>query len=936
MPEQVRTTPLSLLFPWLAPLVITCELVPGGVEVQLYQHNQALQNWQPSKLRHVLPEQLIEWMERHHFHQSPQPYPLVQQLWYYLTPHASKKLIIDFSRLAELREGSQPENFALVWWLNHEEERIEGYFEGADHYLGQGWFHAGNTLWSLSTPPPTEIDKYLRYPVLPLEQAHLLFTTILLQLLPYLSTRADFRLIFGCSFQITAPILQGDKLVLELACNHPDLLETLSIPRQQGDFLLADRAIIQFPRQALTPVLTRLFHNKTSLTLRGADIPLFIREQLPIMRQSRQVAPEIADQIAEVYPVVSLATLQPTPSYTHTYVNGIGTYRITTTYQHQGQVLDASGLLTAHQRQQRFVRQGDTWFEWPEQRSFELVRTLQQQQSTTPLRPEEVMGFDTQRIARLEHPLSVHIALSPGVTPAERAQPLFQLLRKHGIPGGILGEAAGTAKMFVDACEQLVRDNRQASILWLVPSNKKGSVTRTVNSSFVGTAVTVASLITLRDEPALFAHPWTLLIFQELDHLLDGSIQARRLSQLRWQWALASVISPTVVKPSIMPILHLPQHYCEPFCARFLFDVSKRYPAEPASTRTVDQPSVTVRPQEERGTFAQTAPPFPPVTQAPQPHTIPTGVTARQELVMDPQHRVEGYKAAAQRRFEDQRARAAQRTTSPASDSSTTARPGEDSSPIQRVIALNQQKIVQLHEESERLRERLIVEEEGQFTDPSLPQVDISVSQSVPQTPLPTMPALVSSPGQLEEEDTVKVPAYRSHAARTITHDLPVPTGIGKPEQGITATPVLQPIAKLDLGLISKLQADTMSLQERLVDESEGDEIEQDTALALSALIATAKPAPVVDEDWRVIAHHWNAEHWEMIVALDQGQSNQLPVIARKVHRPLSQLIDEINTPVAEQLEDWLIEPETLTFASHFLTDIEELIQWYTSVSCNR
>jgi len=56
-----------------------------------------------------------------------------------------------------------------------------------------------------------------------------------------------------------------------------------------------------------------------------------------------------------------------------------------------------------------------------------------------------------------------------------------------------------------------------------------------------------------------------------------------------------------------------------------------------------------------------------------------------------------------------------------------------------------------------------------------------------------------------------------------------------------------------------------------------------------------------------------------------------LPVVARQVGRPLSQLIDEINAPVAEQLEDWLIEPETHTLASHFLAIAGDLIQWHLS-----
>ena len=110
--EKIRSSPLSIVFPWLSPLVIKFALVNGGIEVLLYRNNQPLKNWQASILRHVLPEQFIRWIEDYHIHSGPQPYPLIKQLWQYLLPFASKKLIIDSSVLAELEEVSQPPDFA--------------------------------------------------------------------------------------------------------------------------------------------------------------------------------------------------------------------------------------------------------------------------------------------------------------------------------------------------------------------------------------------------------------------------------------------------------------------------------------------------------------------------------------------------------------------------------------------------------------------------------------------------------------------------------------------------------------------------------------------------------------------------------------------------------------------------------------------------------
>src|SRR5262249_53147060 len=152
------------------------------------------------------------------------------------------------------------------------------------------------------------------------------------------------------------------------------------------------------------------------------------------------------------------------------------------------------------------------------------------------LRVEEVMGFDTRRTSHLQHPLLDQPVQPEGATLLERARSLFTQLRYHGIPGGVIGEPRELLPAFIAVCEQLLRDNRQASILWVVSSHKKGSVTRAIHNSNVSSHVTVASLVTLRDAPALISHPWTLIIFQNLDQLLDGSPLSWALFHLKWQW----------------------------------------------------------------------------------------------------------------------------------------------------------------------------------------------------------------------------------------------------------------------------------------------------------------------------------------------------------------------------------------------------------------
>jgi hypothetical protein len=62
---------------------------------------------------------------------------------------------------------------------------------------------------------------------------------------------------------------------------------------------------------------------------------------------------------------------------------------------------------------------------------------------------------------------------------------------------------------------------------------------------------------------------------------------------------------------------------------------------------------------------------------------------------------------------------------------------------------------------------------------------------------------------------------------------------------------------------------------------------------------------------------------------LYQEQSTQLVTVERKIHRPISRLIDEINIPVDEQLGDLLVDPETQIISPHLQTITKSLIHWY-------
>ncbi|HEU5227440.1 MAG TPA: tellurite resistance TerB C-terminal domain-containing protein [Ktedonobacteraceae bacterium] len=853
-PGKPHSSPLAFLFPWLSPLSINFVLVDGGIKVQLQRNNQLLQNWQPSKLRHVLPETLAQWMNDHHIFVDPQPYPLVKQLWQQLIPLASKKLLIDASALAELEETRQPQDFMLVWMVNRSLACIEGRFEGADRYLGMGWFQKGKNVWSLNNSPPAAIDSQLKNLTMPPQQAGFLLNSIIPYLQQYLPTRADFQLITDFRLQVTVLGGQGKTLVLTLQCNYPQLLPTIQIPDKPTDALLANQAIIQFPQQALTPVMAQLLRNGSSIALQGTDIPLFIREQLSIMHRYQQISNDTAAKIMQTHPVVPITSLQPTLSLTHTSAYGIGQYRMIAVYRHQLHTIDMAPLLVAHRLQQRFVQQHGIWFEWPYD-SGNLAHTIQQLQAAQIVLPGEVMGFHMQRLASIHIQPPAPTIQPEGTTLVERGQSVFKQLRHHGIPGGIIGEPPRTAAMFVDACEQLVRDNPEAGILWLVPWRKKSSVTRAVNSSPCRSSIQVASPAALYHEPSLTTQSWTLVIFQAVDLLLLENIPLATLSRLNWRWALASVTSKEALHSSIMPILHLSEQWYGQFCPRYLFDLSKISHSQTAvSNRDIARPPSSPAPVTPSPAISMQ---YNPATRRPPVHPA-ANIPARPP-------------------------------TTPSYE-----RPA--SPPIRHTIELNQQAIVHAHQEAAQLQDRLTMEK--QQLEPAPPKI-----------------APANVPPTIRREPTKIIPE-------------PV-----KPPP----PPKKQPVIQLNQEAILKLHAESEQLQDRLsivtmehpaiilITEPPAPEPEQ------PAVGETQGSPPDVDEDWQVILQQWKPEHWEVIQLLYQEQHERLSEVERKIHRPVSRLIDEINEPVDEQLGDLLVDPDTQALSPHLHTVAESLVSWYFS-----
>jgi hypothetical protein len=600
----LRTSPFAHILPWLFPFIIQFTVMDGGIAVEIFRHGGRLPHWRARMVRRALPEPLVRWIDMLRPYRALQPYPLVKQLWLDLVPYASARLIIDDDPFASWQEVRPPKDFCLVWRFNRVADVVAGVFEGVDHALGMGWFQHGKRVWSIAGEPDAEIAPYLEHRLVAPDQASALLATIIPRLRHHLAVRADFRYITDFMMQIVPREVGFGKVTLALVTNHPELATITQPTTGYGHLLFADGAIIQYPRATLTPFVVRLLQER-SVTLTHEAVPDFIEDALEGLERLHLIRDSASTTIRQANPLVLISVMQPTRTLQRTLERGIGGFQSAASYRYQQKPLDMDALIAAGQQHRRFVQHRDIWFAWPKQDIQGAIAAIQMRRQTFALKPAEVMGLDTIRLTAWNvQPPSLDMRCE-GTTLAERGLSLFKHALAHGVPCGFVGQNRGSYSLFTDACMMLLKADQQAMILWLTSSGKKASATRALQADpLLVQRVTVASLKTLRDTPSFLTLPWTLLIIQDLDQLLDSGPEAAAIAQLQRKLAFVSVTQPPAFGAPLMRALCLPEQAYVQFKKGFLLDLDHAAVARPSAAA-----QATSRPAPARMAPIPAAPP---------------------------------------------------------------------------------------------------------------------------------------------------------------------------------------------------------------------------------------------------------------------------------------------------------------------------------------
>lgn len=241
-------------------------------------------------------------------------------------------------------------------------------------------------------------------------------------------------------------------------------------------------------------------------------------------------------------------------------------------------------------------------------------------------------------------------------------------------------------------------------------------------------------------------------------------------------------------------------------------------------------------------------------------------------------------------------------------------------------ITLDPTAIAQRQRESERLREQM-----SQGTDAEHADL-ISVLAARALSAVPTS----MSPAEPVTRQT------QQPAAQVV----PQPITVSSPPADPTPVPAL----RLDDALIHSLTEESEQLRERLIVEKDAPSLASMPVIVLAppsapppATAPASIPQPIdnsIDGDcddgmdsiepaWRDIAHQWHDAHWAVLALIVAGQTAQLVNAAQHFGKPLSKIIDEMNHPVMEQLEDLLIDPDAHTLTDYFTDTATSLVRWH-------
>lgn len=470
--------------------------------------------------------------------------PTARQLCVALRPHNSEAFQFDTVEIDQLQSVDCPSGFKIHWQFNNSRQTLNRTLVGADGYLGEGWFFRGNQAWQAKGSLTPDMLQWLDQPEIDSRTLHVFVAKSFPQFKP-LNYECDLQIESGFQAKLKVIKTLKQNLDVQLVSNMPEIQK--HVMPIQGDplNLISGTKLLSgwFPK--LRGRLLKVAKSEQPMRFTGQDLLAFIQDDL---------APAAADLDVDLnmlrlaYPIDDAAQIPLKWTIEHEIAQGIGRYLAIPCLQIEAELLPISKITKSVENGTRFLQVGDRWLEFTPRFRERYAEWQQKNIDVIQLAPQEIMGANVERLNKLGV-LPPFIEVSKAASERDQARLLIDVMREHGLPVGIYGLQNEIGSVIADACSQLLRQNRRASILWLTPRRKKQEIANILKKA----GILFTDQFKRLDGQVLLASPeslasidqnWTLIIFSDLDVIAASDHQSKALATLRRTWSISTFTRP--------------------------------------------------------------------------------------------------------------------------------------------------------------------------------------------------------------------------------------------------------------------------------------------------------------------------------------------------------------------------------------------------------
>ena len=488
-----------------------------------------------------LPEPLKKFLKR----QTPVEgnsyrisYLVALQLIQDLAPQISDNFKVDAENVVNLKIIPCPNDFQVHWQYHELQQQLIKRTKLAEGYLGSGWFYKGQTVWKI--PELSEnLMIWLDKPIITGKE----LMPFCVNIFPKLDqTRYLCEIDLDQDFDAKLNIVKILKhsIDVQIITNKPDIASHLKIIADDNTNLISGKTLISGWRSRLSGKLLELTRSGEVQRIQGEDLLAFIQDD--IVPNASGLSADI-DTLQATFRILDAAQCPTRWKLEHTHQHRVGSYHAVPCLSVDAQLIPLEQMGRKIEGGSRFYRLETGWLEFTPEFKSRYLSWKQKGISPIRLLPPEVLGTHLERLNKLKiHPPVIKVEQVS--IERDQARKLIEVMRWHGLPCGFSGLQQDASAILAEVCREMLRDDNQAQILWLVPRRKLGDAATSLKNNRVPHSRELSrqrgQVSILSPDNQIPDLQWNLIIFTDIDMTATGERQSRLYSALRRSWSIST------------------------------------------------------------------------------------------------------------------------------------------------------------------------------------------------------------------------------------------------------------------------------------------------------------------------------------------------------------------------------------------------------------